>query len=85
MDKNQQVVLQLLADPRRELYLQNGGGYVLTHSAAERHLYRELSANEVAELLAAGLIESAWEGAEPFFYKLVRRAPRPTQDGLPYG
>lgn len=74
MNRDQQIVLQLLADSRRQLYLQNGGGYALTHSAAERHLYRELSAHEVDELLATGLIEPAWDGAAPFFYRLASRA-----------
>lgn len=81
MNKDQDMVLRLLADPRRQLYLQKGGGYVLTHSAAERSLYRALSDQEVAELLSAGLIEPAWEGAEPHFYKRSRQAATPTEEG----
>ncbi|AWP80968.1 hypothetical protein [Bordetella bronchiseptica] len=81
MNRDQDMVLRLLADPRRQLYLQKGGGYVLTHSAAERSLYRALSDQEVAELLAAELIEPAWDGAEPHFYKLSCQAAKPTEEG----
>ncbi|KAK74712.1 hypothetical protein L532_4333 [Bordetella bronchiseptica OSU095] len=35
----------------------------------------------MAELLAAELIEPAWDGAEPHFYKLSCQAAKPTEEG----